>query len=286
MLSNGIRNPQRSLFIAAAITLAAWISLALGIWEYQATGVESVRSGLMIALAILPAAIGPLLVWNFWSAIHIMYALRRGEGVLARWRFPAEQYSGFVAEDDKRSSLGIEFANEWTPPQVPPPDGIDVIFGRDRVLVHDTYFPLGLYGPFRFVKVGIVPHSPLSLEFVTISTAVTGGTTTNIRRTPGVLRLPLDRADSAEAALVVQHYRDVLAGRATFDPEFYLRRMRIGLIGAAIFLPIVGIGYVLEHFGGYGDAPLVAMIFGGIFGGAALVLAGLAWWLQASRGRR
>ena len=55
MFSPGIRNPQRSLLICVAVTLAALASIAWGVFEMQAAGQETLGSGLKIGIALLPA---------------------------------------------------------------------------------------------------------------------------------------------------------------------------------------------------------------------------------------
>lgn len=232
------------------------------------------------------------MVFNFWYAVRLVAAMRRGENVLARWHIDAEALAAFMPENTKRDGHGAEYVNDWKPPRAPPPDGIDIIFGADCVVAHDSYFALVGNGPYRFLKVGLLPHSPRSIEFVTVTTFSSVETTT--RRFTAVLRLPLPQpqtqpsGDCPDASGIVDHYRRVLAGTVVANPNFYRRRIRIGLIGAAMFLPVALIGLMLELNGApdRGDLPSILLIVGIILGGTAMILALLAAYLDRRQRRR
>ena len=289
MFSGGIRNPVLQLRIALAITLVSWALILWGLLEMRAAGWADERSsGTKIGLGMLPGIIGPFMVLNFWSAVRIVAALRRGENVLARWHVPAATLAEFVPEDIKRNGLGSEYVNDWKPPRTLPPGGVDIIFGADGVVVHNSYFALVTSGPYLFQKVGLLPHSPRSIEFLTVTTHSGGNSTT--RRFPAVLRLPLPEAptttDHPDALKVVDHFRRVRTGEVVTNPNFYPRRVRIGAIGAAIFLPIALIGFFLERQGDpdRGQVPGLMLGIGLLFGGASLILALLATYI--GRGQR
>lgn len=131
-------------------------------------------------------------------------------------------------------------------------------------------------------KVGLLPHAPRSIEFVTTTTHASPETT---RRFTAVLRLPFTDADELKALAVVDHYRQVRAGAIDANPGFYRRRIRVGLVVAGIFLPVAAAGFVLGR-AGYGDVALGIMIVGLILAGFGLFLALLAALLERRKRRR
>lgn len=281
MPNTGVRNPARSVLIALAITLIAWGSVAYGFWEMNTTGVETLRSALMIGIGLLPAILGPFIVLNFWAGVNVIAKIRCGEGVIARWRIPAADLAAFVAEDTKRNSHGMEFLNDWTPPREVPPQGIEIVFTQNGVMAHDTYFILPNFGPVRFERVGILPMHPLSIEYVMVAPRVDRF---SYRETRSVLRLPIPRADDPQALKALDHYRQVLAGKIASNPDFYRNRVRFGLAAALVLLPLAGLGAALDQNGfDEVDAPSIIVIFAGIFGVAALLLALVAWILGRQR---
>lgn len=277
MPNTGVRNPARSVLIALAVTLIAWGAVAYGFWAMSATGAESTLSAAMIGIGLLPAILGPFFVLNFWAGVNVIARIRRGEGVIARWRIPAGEMAAFVIEDDQRNRHGMEYLNDWTPPREIPPEGIEIAFAGNGVLVHDTYFVLPNFGPVRFERVGIIAAHPLAMEFVMAAPRVDRF---SYRETRSVLRLPIPRADDPMALTVLDHYRQVLSGKVASNPDFYSNRVRFGLIAALVLLPVAGLGFALKHDGfDQVDMPVIMMIFGGISGTGALVLALVAWIL-------
>jgi hypothetical protein len=284
MPNTGVRNPGRNLLIALAITLISWAAVAWGFSQIEGDGVEPSWSGAMAGIGLLPAILGPFVVLNFWWGIQVFASIRRGESVMARWHIPAAHLTDFRVEDEKRSSHGLAYFNDWTPPRKVPPEGINVHFTRNGVLVHDTYFGLSNFGPYRFERVGILPGHPLSIEFLTTSLVVNRF---SARQTRSVLRLPIPSAEDPEALKVLDHYRQVLAGKVSSNPDFYPNRVRVGLAAALVLLPIAGLGAALDQNGFVEvDVPSIITIFGGVFGLGALLLALIAWVLgrKAARG--
>jgi hypothetical protein len=287
MLSVGIPKPRRTLAIVLAVSAASWLSIIWGAAEMAVTGAETTRTGAMIGIAILPATLGPLMALNVWWAVRIVEALRLGESVVGRWRVSAEQLQAFAAGDTARSSHGLAYLNDWTSPRTPPPEGVEIIFGKDGVVAHDTYFTLSKAGLYTFGAVGILPHSPLSIEFTTTSTHVGGATAVVIRRTPGVLRFPITSADCPQALKVRDHYRRPETGTIAANPNFYRSRVRLGLTAAPVCLLIAGGGFALQsHLARDHLLPQLMMIFGGVFGVGALLLAVLAALIGRAKSRR
>lgn len=287
MLSAGIPRPRRALKITAAIAVGSWLSVAWGAFEMAATGVETTRTALMIGVALLPAIIAPLMAINFWWATRIEAALRRGEGAIGRWRIPAQALATFIVEDRERSSHGMAYMNDWTPPRAPPAEGIEIIFGTNGVLAHDTYFTLSKTGFYTFGRVGLLPRSPLSIEFETKTTHVSANSAVIVRRIRSVLRLPITRADCPETKRVLDHYRRESAGTIAANPDFYPNRVRFGLIAAPICLVFAGAGFVLQHQGiDFGILPTLMTIVGGVFAFTAILIAVLAAIVGRARRKR
>lgn len=228
MFSAGIRNPGRSLLICVAITLAALASIAWGVFEMNAAGQETLGSGLMIGLAILPAILGALMAWNFWWAMTVFASIRRGENVIGRWSITADELADFVGVDKVRNAQRGQEVNEWSPPRETR-TGIEVIFVKDGVLVGDTYFPLTITGPFRFTSVRTLSGSQQTIAFRTLLTLANRF---GARATAGELRIPVARVASVKAAEVVTYFARVAAREIIANPGFYRSRIRFGLIAA------------------------------------------------------
>jgi hypothetical protein len=281
MPNTGVRNPGRSVLIALAVTLIAWGAVAFGFWEMSATGVETTRSALMIGIGLLPAILGPFFILNFWAGVSVIARIRRGEGVFARWRIPSADFKAFAAESDKRNALGLEHINDWTPPRDVPPEGIEIAFAGNGVLIHDTYFILPNFGPICFERVGILPGDPLAIEFAMVAPRVDRF---SYRQTRSVLRLPIPRTNDPMVLKVLEHYGQVLGGKVASNPDFCPNRVRFGLAAASVLLPVAALGFALKQDGfDQVDLPVIMTIFGGIFGMGALVLAIAAWILGRRR---
>jgi hypothetical protein len=209
--------------------------------------------------------------------------LRRGENVIARWMVSADDYTTFVANDAARNALGPACRNDWKPPKKTPPAGLEVVFGRDIVMVGDRFFGLVNTGMFAFEGVQILPGNPLAIEFGTVSTTFRDtGSSTRVDTRRGVLRIPIGRLARAEAARVLDHYKRVNSRELVVNPGFYRGRMRFGLIAAPICFVAAAVGVVLQVRGidANGELNLILVVAGVIGGIGALILAGIAKYLS------
>jgi len=286
VFSAGIRNPRRGLFICLAITLAAWASIAWGVIEMNAVGRETSGSGLKIGLARLPAIIGPLMAWNFWWAMKVFAAMRRGEKQIARWTVTAAELAEFAASNKERNALGSEQVNDWSPPRASLSSGIEVIFAADSVLVGDTYFALAITGPFRFTGVRMLIEGPPVIAFRTLATYANRF---GMRTMVGELRIPVALRAGAEVTRVVKHFEQVAAREIVANPNFYRSRMRFGLIGAPIFFAVAALGFVpgpSDMSDGDVSIPSLMVIIGMVAGGAMLILVLAAWLLDRAQARK
>ena len=283
MFSPGIRNPHHSVIICLVITLASWASIAWGIMEMTAAGQETQSSGLKIGLALLPAIIAPLFAVNFWGGMKVMARMRRGEKQIARWTIGAAGLAAFIAANKARNALGPEQINDWSPPREP--SDIVVTFEPDGVLVGDTYFPLVTMGPYSFTHVSMLTDGAPTIAF---RTRLILANRFGARTTIGELRIPVALPANTEAANIVAHFQQVSAGTIIANPDFYRRRVRIGLIGAPVFLAIAALGFVLgpkDMSNGDISIPTLMVIIGLVAGIAMLIFALAAWLLDGAQRR-
>ena len=286
MFSPGIRNPHRSVLICLAVTLVSWVSIAWGIAEMSAAGQETQSSGLKIGLALLPAIIAPLMAWNFWWGMKVIARIRRGENQIVRWTATAADLASFAASNAARNALGVEHHNDWSSPRKSSSSSIEVIFVPDGVLVGDTYFPLVTLGPYSFSHVWLLAEAAPAIVF---RTRLVLANRFGARTTIGELRIPVPHSASAEAAKVVAHFERVKTGTVIANPDFYRSRMRIGMIGAPIFLAIAAMGFVLgpsDMSNGDISIPSLMVIIGLAAGVAMLILAFAAKLLDNGQRRK
>ncbi|TWT15109.1 hypothetical protein [Reyranella sp. CPCC 100927] len=286
MHNHGIRNPQRSALICVAVTVVAWAFVAWGALEMHMAGEETLGSGLKIGLALLPAILAPAMFYNFWRGMKVFAAIRRGENEIGRWTATAAELAEFSANDHARNALGRENLNMWTPPRRPPPQGIEIIFVADGVLVGDTYFALITTGMFKITGVRILSES---LPAIAFRTGATWMHEHRVHTAVGALRIPVSRAASAAAARVLGHFERVDAREIIVNPGFYRGRMLVGLFGAPIFFAVAAVGFTLKLTGRYNDSDDVSgllIVIGILLGGAMLVLALAAWWLGRAQRRK
>jgi protein-S-isoprenylcysteine O-methyltransferase Ste14 len=276
MRNRGLRNPGLSALICVALAIGGALSIWSGASEMNALGYETTWTAVKIAFGILACTFGALLPFNFIWGMRVIGALKRGEGVIARWTVPPAAFDEFRASD--RALKGTAEDNDYKVPHVTPPAGVEVLFSADGVLIGDTYFGLATTGLGRFRAVRLRPSPPASLEFATILTTAVAQPHARIYNTPGVLRVPVSYNAKDEAAKVLRHYEDVIARRTIVKPHFWHTRIKIGLIVAAVSAVTAALGLSLAEMNeDLANAPMIMMIAGIIFAIAGLVLALLAW---------
>jgi hypothetical protein len=281
--NTGFRNPHRTILIWLAATLVSWASVAWGVSEMQRLGYETVAVGIAIGVALAPAIIAPGMLLLAVNGARIVAAIRRGDKVIARWTVSPTDLAEFAVNNAARNARGDGYRNDWTPPRRVPPAGIDITFSPDGVLVGDSYFGLVTTGMFKFEGVRILPENPLAIEFGTVATAVSKAITVHLRTSRAVLRLPVSRLASTEAARVLAYFIRVDKREIIVNAGFYRARLRFALIAAPICFVAAAIGFALE-FGGYGrEYGLLTLLLavGGVVSGiGALILALAAWWMS------
>lgn len=168
MRNRGLRRPGLSVMICVALALGGALSIWSGASEMNALGYETTWTAVKIAFGILACTFGSLFIFNFIWGMRVIGALKRGEGVIARWTVPPAAFDQFREGD--RTLKGTAEDNDYKVPKVTPPEGVEILFSADGVLVGDTFFGLATTGLGRFRAVRLRPSAPASLEFATIFT--------------------------------------------------------------------------------------------------------------------
>jgi hypothetical protein len=124
MTNHGIRRPGLNLLIAVAIAAAGGLAVLWGVTTMNALGKETSATATAIGVGMLVGFLGLLFVFNFLWAVRLTAALRRGEGVIARWtvapatfdhrdsgtaagEFACQRDPGHTAADDDEIGLDL-----------------------------------------------------------------------------------------------------------------------------------------------------------------------------------
>jgi hypothetical protein len=278
MRNTGVRNPEISVLVCLAIAVASALSIAWGVHDMRTLGHETFWSAIKIGPAIATGIIGLALAWNFLIGIKVIRAARRGVGEVARWTVTAGELDDFRTDDKARNAYGPEYRNDYKPPRTSPPEGIEVIFVEDGVLVGDTYFGLPTTGMYRFAGVQMLPSNPLAIEFGTVLTWMSKASTIQVHRSVSVLRVPISRLGRDAGVKVLEHFRKVDAREVIVKGGHYRRVMRISLILAGLLFATAALGFWFNAIGAkMGNVPLFMAVIGVVAGLGALVLANIAW---------
>lgn len=278
-----LRRPPPTVTLFLVLTLSSAASVAWGIWSMRTVG-ETTAHGVAIGAGTAVGILSLGMLYLMARTWRLALALSRGKNQIARWIVSVDDVATFVASDAARDALGPEYVNDWKPPKKIPPEGLEVVFGQDLVIVGDRYFGLVNTGMFTFEGVQILPGNPLVIEFGTVST--TGSDDIDTSR--ACLRIPIGRLARAEAVRVLDHYKRVDNHEIVVNPGFYLGRVRFGLIAAPICFLAAAIGYVRQEHGvdANGELNLILMIAGLLCGIGALVVAAIAVLLSREQHRR
>jgi hypothetical protein len=285
MRNTGVRNPVLNSWIAFAICVAGIGGIVFGTVEMNRLGHETAASALSIGVGIVAAVIGAAMTVNFLRGVAVMRAIRSGGHEIARWTVTADQFDAFRESDRQRNALGPDYRNDYRPGKTPP-EGVEVIFAPDGVLVGGSYFGLTTTGMFRFAGVQVLAGNPMSIEFGMVQTAVANTTTLRTTRSFAVLRIPIARTATAEAKQVLKHFQDVEARRIIVNPGHWRRGIRIGLGTAAVCAVVAAAGFgwaALQESAGV--MPLVMAVVGAVGGLGGLVLAYAAWVMKRKQYR-
>lgn len=289
MRNTGFRRPRLTVLIWLVIALVAWVAVAWGVFEMQRLGHETGYTATAIGGGFPVAVIASGMLLLAMRGARTVAAITRPENMLGRWRVSPDELAAFAVNNTARNALGVDYQNDWTPPRTIPPDGIEIIFAPDGVLVGDTYFGLVNTGMFKFQGAQMLPGNPLAIEFGMVATTGTHISHVVVRTHHSVLRLPVSRLARDEAVRVLDHFKRVDAREIVVNAGFYLSRIRIGLWVAAVSFPVAAFGFAMA-FSGYANNDIVdpALLagLGVILGIGGLTLALLAWWLRMGQYRK
>ena len=194
MRDRGITQPALKAGIALAAALAGAAALA---WSFVDDAPPAARSLGAIALAL-----GILAAMNYFYAQILVRRARRGENLVARWRVSPSTLARFEQGERARK----RGKNNWRGWRKHRPQGLEVIFVRDAVVVGDTYFTLRSRGVSRVTHAHIERGAVDYIQFAMTLTIVGAGTQGLTARYRGHLRIPVADNAAVEAARVVAHF--------------------------------------------------------------------------------
>ena len=285
--NRGVRKPRRMLWIWTGVSAASWLAVAWGAFEIWRTGTEDGLPHVAVGVGLVPGIIGVGMALLSLRTVRIVAAAQRGAEVIAHWVVSAEELASFAAADKARNAFGDAYSNDWIPPKTIPPEGIEIRFVADGVLVGDTYFGLVNTGMMKFEGVQILPGNPLAIEFGTVLTSVSKVNAVRVHTARHVLRLPIARLARDDAARLLQHYQRVDRREIVVNPGFYRGRVKFGLIAAAVCGAVSAIGFAMGALDiGGGEVPVVLAVVDFMFALGGLILAAIARVLSASQHQR
>ena len=194
MRDRGITQPALKAGIALVAALAGAAALA---WSFVDHAPPAARTLGAIALVL-----GILDALNYFYAQSLMRCVRRGENLIARWRVSPFTLARFEqAERARRRGK-----NNWGGWRKRHPQGLEVIFAKEAVVVGDTYFTLRKGGMSRVKHVHIERGAVDHIQFAMTLTIVGAGSQMRTARYRGHLRIPVADNAAVEAARVVAHF--------------------------------------------------------------------------------
>ena len=273
---------ERDAAIAGLILLAGLALIGVGAPDVMDDGPRAGLFGLGLFVAIM----GAFFFANFLWAVRIVRAMREGRTAIARWTLPPEEFARWREIDRRFTERGAP--NDYWPPGRIPAGGVEVIFSDTGVLIGDRYFGLATTGLNHIASVRTIGSDPPMIEFGTVETRATSLTAARVWKARGVLRAPVAGAAASEGEKVALLYQDIVSRRMIAQPDFWTRRIRGGLIVAAVSALLAGIGFLIALNGPPLDeaAPLTYAPFVLLTGGVIFALGGLIMALAASAMRR
>lgn len=222
-------------------------------------------SGILVApVAFVFTIIKAVDAWQFER-------LARGEDVIARWRVDAASWQAFVQNEERLDQQPDRRPNLLSYRLLPTGNGIEVIFGKNAVIVGGEFHVLrkcgfaNLYGPHW------LPGSPSCLQF-DLTAFVTG----NTHAMRWVLRLPVTAGAEDQAARVIAHFKQQTPRRPLRD---LIRSRNRALVGAAVGCVAFGLALILRDWVDAQDWLAGVAVIGMLVTMTCLILA-LNWHVQ------
>lgn len=272
-----MRNPARKALFCAAIIAIGALLVWFGAHEHG----RAAESGLAIAsiaLGIPAVAFGLIFLVQALLLARGRSKLLAGNDVLARWHVAPADWDRFRAFDSARAaSEPFQLANDLWIRKTTPPQGVDVIIGKNSLIVDDSYHVLRPYGLpelraiNRLVATG---NAPECLEFRLAYPTRSGSRYTT-------LRIPVPSLARGESLRVYDWFEPRLRRKPALALRNTGRTYRICLVFGIGCLAAFAIGWMLVAAGGYrieeedfgSVAPFVLMLVGSIGVVFALLLA-------------
>lgn len=233
MKTPGLRNPKANVFLFCHLAIfGGLVAVVIGIIEIYAIGRVTGRAMMAIGFGWTSAVLGGTFFYHFSSIRQTFRTIRAGQTAIARWVVPAEQVERYREIDQHLSSQNKK--NSYRLPPTTPPDGIEVIFSDEGVLIGDYYFCLRTSGLYCATDVCFIEANPPIIEFDTVIPAVTNPSSAYAGDVSGVLRVPVAAEAEQKAQQIASHFDDIFERRVIINPDLWTKRIRISLAATAV----------------------------------------------------
>lgn len=216
-------------------------------------GVTAIPFGVVFGIMALLSAIGEA-------------RLRRGIGVFARWQVSAVDWEAFRVFDARRATEAGAYHNDFTPR---PAEGraVEVLFGRNQVIVDGSYHPLRRWAVPELRGIGWLQPTDATecIEFDLSYPRRSGG------GVPMALRIPVPREAREDGVRVFHHFKakvPVARVGIAFRRPWLVIGWGLGVSSAAGL--VAGLGWLMQLSGDSSVAALLLLVVG-------LMSAGGAW---------
>ena len=287
MSKTGVRRPGLHAAISLSVGVGGLVAVLIGVLIMDAERAETTVSAALIGIGMFAAIMGLAMSSVFLIGIKAYRSVARGENAIARWTVSPDELDAFRAGDARRSAHGPEYLSDYTPPEVCPHGGLDVIFVANAVMIGGQFFGLSNTGLVRFDALKMLRQGMLGIEFRIRYTTVHGATVQRYQTDTILLRVPVATAALEDAERVHSHFEKVLRREIIVNPGFWVFRIKLGLWTAAIFGMAAALGYSFWSPSTSLENPVPEIMMGGgiVFAGAGLILA-LGAWIQYRRQHR
>lgn len=200
MLYRRMRNPPRKALLSIGLTA---LGVGLIVLADAVHGDASDVGSAVLAIVGATLAVVSFVVF-IWAGLSTLgyNRLIAGRDVVARWHVSAADWDKFRAFDQIRATQHLSLRNDMRLRKQTPLQGVDVIVGRNRIIVDGSYHSITAR-PVGGRQVNWVgpPADPECLEFPKVYARSHGG---SIDLT---LRVPVPAAARAEGVKVFEFYR-------------------------------------------------------------------------------
>lgn len=274
-----MRNPGRKIWFYLAWALAGAALCALMVQQVGRSQAEWWEAALG-AIGLTVALIAPTQM--LFAILHMRgrAKLLAGENVLTRWSVTPEEWEKFRFFDRIRAATPGTFTNDLTYDDAPLSAPVEIIVGRKSALIGDSYHVIRKGGiPITYALYWLpAPADPECLEF---HISYPRHRSPPVRMT---LRFPVPARFRAEGIKVFDHFAPLMPrgeGIALRRPALTIGvSLAIAAVSASVFA--WGIAK-LQDSTAIDEARLMAAVFGGVIGVAALLMALLTALLARRR---